>query len=697
VLQKILPLLEDPNKPFIHRDLSWLQFNERVLAQARSPNNPLLERLRFLGITGSNLDEFFMIRFASMKEQIRSLKRGPQINIELVDRLRHIRDEVLISVGRFENRQVRVFNDLVRQLFENGIRVYKRSPGTHKLDELAKEVFEKNCLPHLKEPEKFAYEKLKLVTNLQGGLIYPNGQMIGIPRSLPAAYYAWDENKKLVLFFLDDLVSQRMQLLIGTHKRACIFRITRDADISGELEEEDPESIPDAIKKRMISRDQGRVVRLQLTGTQQMLNIEKICKTLSISALQIFKTPLPLFIHGCYQVVNELQKQSSAEQMLEKLVYPRLENRLPKPLRSKDDIFKKIKEKDQLLHHPYDSFDAYTRLLEAAVKDPQVQAISQTIYRVDTLSKVTELLKEAAKTKNVRVIIEPRARFDELNNIKLAEELRQAGVKVVFSFGKLKLHAKIALIERKEEGKIVNYTHLSTGNYNATTARLYTDLAILTAHPGMGSDAKTFMEAVSEERIPTQLQHLILAPTDLHKRLLSLIDRETKAAKDGKKGRIFAKVNALVDYNLVNSLYAASQAGVKVDLFVRGACSLIPRIKDLSDNIRVFSLVDRFLEHSRMYYFQNSNQLFLTSADWMPRNFFSRLEIAFPVLDEQIHQFLISEVIPTYLRDRAKTRELDAMGIWRKRKSLGGDLDIRAQAVFQKMAENDYAGTPLYV
>jgi len=695
VLQKLLPLLEDPQKPFIHRDLSWLQFNERVLAQALSRDNPLLERLRFLGITGSNLDEFFMIRFASMKEQIRSMRKSSQTNIELMDRLRHIRDEILVSVGRFENRQVRVFNDLVRQISENGIRIYKRSPGIHKLDELAQSVFDKYCLPQLKEPEKFSYEKLKLVPNLHGGLIYPNGKMIAIPRSLPAAYFAWDENQKLVLFFLDDLVSQRMQSLIGTNKKACVFRITRDADISGELEEEDPESIPDAIKRKMVSRDQGRVVRIQLTGASQMLNIEKVCKTLNISELQIYKTPLPLYIHGCYQVVNELQKQSSAAKVLESLVFPPLQNRLPKPLRSKDDIFKKIREKDQLLHHPYDSFEAYTRLLEAAVKDPQVQSISQTIYRVDTLSKVTQLLKEAAKTKKVSVIIEPRARFDELNNIQLAEELRQAGVKVAFSFGKLKLHAKIALIERKEDGKSAFYTHLSTGNYNATTARLYTDLAILTAHPGIGLDAKTFMDAVSEERIPSQLQHLILAPTELHKRLLYLIDRETKAAKEGQKARIFAKVNALVDYNLVNSLYTASQAGVKVDLFVRGACSLIPRIKGLSENIRVFSLVDRFLEHSRMYYFQNSNQLFLTSADWMPRNFFSRLEIAFPVLDPQIHQFLISEVIPTYLRDRAKTRELDGMGIWRKRKSLGGDLDIRAQVVFQKMAESDYAETPL--
>ncbi len=560
------------------------------------------------------------------------------------------------------------------------------------MEDLAKEIFEKNCLPLLKEPEKFSYEKLKTLFNLQSAIIFPNGTMQVIPKTIPAAFSVFDENQKLVIFYLDDLISARLQFLMGTHKRACILRLTRDSDVSVDLEEEDPESIPDYIKKKIGARELGRPVRVQVTGSYQMLNFEKISKTLRISNLQIYKTNLPLHIHGSYQIVNELQKRPDLSKAL---LYPPLKAQVPKALRKKEELFSKIRKEDYLLHHPYDSFDAYTNFIEAAVEDPQVVSIYQTVYRVDTLSKVTELLKRAAAHKKVRVIIEPRARFDELNNIQLAEELRQAGVKVAFSFGKLKLHAKVALIERKEEGKICYYTHLSTGNYNAATARLYTDLALLTSHQGIGEDAKNFLDAIADEKIPSQLKNLVLAPTDLHKRLLLLIEKEIEAAKSGKKARIFAKVNALVDYNLVNSLYQASQAGVKIDLIVRGACSLIPRIKGLSDNIRVLSVVDRFLEHSRMYYFEASNQLYLTSADWMPRNFFSRLELAFPILDPRLSDFLKNHVIPAYLQDRAKAKELDGLGVWRKRKALGQNLDARAQQVFQVMAENDYKGTSL--
>jgi polyphosphate kinase len=692
MLQKIFPLLDDPQKPFIHRDLSWLQFNERVLAQSRAKENPLLERLRFLGITGSNLDEFFMIRFASLKEQIRSMKKNPQVSPEQVDRTRQTRDEILISAARFGERQLRTFNVLTKELLEKGIRVYRRGPSTPKLEDLARDIFEKYCLPQLKEPEKFTYESLKSLQNLQAAVIFPNGKMLSVPKTLPPAYYAFDEQKNLALFYLDDLVAHRMQQLLGSTKKPCIFRITRDADVSVDLEEEDPESIPDYIKKRMVSRDLGRPIRAQISGFHQMLNLDKVCKTLNISSLQVYKASIPLFIHGSYQIVNELQKQSFESKPL---VFPPIQSRIPRNLQNKSQIFQSLRARDRLLHHPYDSFDAYVNFIEAALEDPQVTSISQTVYRVDTLSKVTDLLKAAARTKKVKVIIEPRARFDELNNIQLAEELRKAGVKVAFAFGKLKLHAKVALIERKEEGKTQYYTHLSTGNYNAATARLYTDLALLTAHQGIGQDAKNFLDAVSDERIPTNLQHLVLAPTELHKRLLLLIEKEIQAAKEGKSARIFAKMNALVDYNVVNSLYEASRAGVKIDLMIRGACSLIPKIKGLSENIRVLSVVDRFLEHSRLYYFQASNQVYLTSADWMPRNFFSRLELAFPILEPKLHEFLKDHMIPIYLQDRVKARELDGIGVWRKRKSFGGELDLQAQKIFEKLADSQYADTPL--
>lgn len=694
MLSKILPLLEDPNKPFIHRDLSWLQFNERVLNEARAKENPLLERLRFLGITASNLDEFFMIRFASLKEQIRVLEKSSGTPEIQVDRLKNIRDELLLSVSRFVDRQNRIFNSLARDLNEKNIRIYRRalSPHAADLEEMATQIFDQHYLSLMKEPIPFHYDELRNLSNLQSALLFPNGKMLIVPKNLPPAFYGTDARGKIAIFYMDDVISQRFTKLFGTHKRPCLLRLTRDSDVSVDLEEEDPESIPDYIKRKIRARDQGQPVRLQISGAYQMLNLDRLAKALNISLSQIYRTSPPLYLHGSYQIINEIQRSSQAP---DDLVFPALQQMIPPALRDMKSIFQRILERDRLLHHPYDSFDSYVNFVEAATRDPLVESIQITVYRVDTLSKVVELLKKAANQKKIRVVIEPRARFDELNNVQLAEELRQAGARVAFSFGKLKLHAKVTLVERKEGGKTTFFTHLSTGNYNAATARLYTDLSILTAHPGIGQDAKNFFDSVVEERIPSNFKHLILAPTDLHKKLISLINAEKAAAQAGRRARIFAKVNALVDNNLVHSLYEASQAGVRIDLIVRGACALIPKIKGLSDNIRVFSVVDRFLEHSRMYYFEDSNQLFLTSADWMPRNFFSRLEIAFPVLDEQIGDYLKSHVIPIYLRDRVKARELDSIGVWRKRKRLGDGLDIQAQKLFQEMAAQNYRGTPL--
>jgi polyphosphate kinase len=313
----------------------------------------------------------------------------------------------------------------------------------------------------------------------------------------------------------------------------------------------------------------------------------------------------------------------------------------------------------------------------------------------------------------VGVIIELRARFDELNNLSLADELRKAGVEVAFGFGKLKLHAKVALVTRvepdgPEKGLRKLYTHLSTGNYNAQTARTYTDLAILTANPEIGSDARHFFDSVWEGEVPTAFRQLVSAPTKLHKLLLAQIQAETAAARAGRKARIVAKVNALVDPLVIDALYEASRAGVRVDLIVRGACSLIPGVKGLSEHIRVVSVVDRFLEHSRIYFFGDSRQLYLSSADWMPRNFFSRLEIAFPVQDSRLRRYIEEIIIPAYLADTVKARELTPQGTWKKRgmtqvrgvlggatESVFGKKPIRSQWLFQELAARNYKGTPL--
>jgi polyphosphate kinase len=324
---------------------------------------------------------------------------------------------------------------------------------------------------------------------------------------------------------------------------------------------------------------------------------------------------------------------------------------------------------------------------------------------MDALSPVIEELKSAAKTKKrVRVIIELRARFDEMNNLRLAEDLRKSGVEVAFGFGQLKVHAKVALVTRQEKDGERLYTHLSTGNYNAATARAYEDLAILTARPTFGEDARLFFDAVCRGQVPTGFKTIVPAPARLHRLLLQLIEAETAAAQAGRPASLFAKVNALVDEGIIESLYRASQAGVRVNLMVRGACSLIPGVKGLSDNIRVLSIVDRFLEHSRIFYFGDSNRMYLSSADWMPRNFFSRLEVAFPILDDRLQHFIRDVVIPIYLSDTVKARELTPQGTWRKRAtsvshsipdSLRLPAPVRAQSCFEDLARRAYRGTPL--
>jgi polyphosphate kinase len=421
---------------------------------------------------------------------------------------------------------------------------------------------------------------------------------------------------------------------------------------------------------------------------------------------QVAPAPYTLCLHALWTVLSQTPAEVSKSP---KLTYSPLVPVVPRPLRRPEAIFEKLKKQDFLLHHPYDSFDGYVAWIKAACIDPQVEQIEQTIYRMDTLSPMIGFLKSAAAHKKIRVIIELRARFDELNNLILAEELRKAGVEVAFGFGKLKLHAKITLVTRREPEGLKLYTHLSTGNYNALTARQYTDLAILTANEQIGADARHFFDRVWEGEVPTSFQQLVSAPAKLHRRLLSLIQSETESAQKGKRARIVAKVNALVDSAVVEQLYKASQAGVQVDLIVRGACSLIPGVKGLSENIRVISVVDRFLEHSRIYYFESSKVLYLSSADWMPRNFFSRLEIAFPVLDPHVYSYIENVVIPAYLSDTAKARELTPQGTWRQRsfdarqgeeiaKQVQGMTQkgpIRSQFFFEELARREYSGTPL--
>ncbi len=706
-------LLTAPNTPLIHRDLSWLQFNERVLNEAKLTGNPLLERAKFLAITASNLDEFFMIRVPSLA---RSIAAAAKLSPEAVARSKALRDSVLETVAKFAGKQAEALEELGSELEKAGIRLCRTIREGEPGYALSRRLFEQEILPRLVPPEEFQYAKLSSLENLQTAAIHrtsqgasPGGEVLfRIPRGLPAVLWGREESGEgeVFLFFLDELLGAHLGPAFRLERGLGFVRLTRDGDFTVDLLEEDTTSLPDAVRTSLGTRDKGRPTRLQYWGDLSESFLGQCLAALKCSPAQIIPAPGTLCLHGLWSAVNQALPKASENPALG---HPPLYSGIQKPFRETSKIFERLAHEDLLLHHPYDSFDAYVGWIRAACADPDVALIEQTVYRMDALSPVIEELKgAAARGKKVRVVIELRARFDELNNLRLADELRKAGVEVAFGFGKLKMHAKIALVSRREGDGLRLYTHLSTGNYNAATARQYTDLAILTANPEIGADARVFFDAVWKGEVPHAFQQLVSAPARLHRRLLNLIHAETEAAKQGRKARIIAKVNALVDDAVVDQLYAASRAGVQVDLIVRGACSLVPGLKGLSENIRVVSIVDRFLEHSRVYYFQDSRSMYLSSADWMPRNFFSRLELAFPVMDPHLYQYLEQIVLPLYLSDTVKGRELTPLGTWKKRTASGArgaqtpvlarlikGKPVRSQFVLEELAAAGYVGTPL--
>ncbi len=684
-------LLSGPNLPFIHRDLSWLQFNERVLANTRaSTGHPLLERAKFIAISATNLDEFFMIRFASLNREVGKYTGKPRN--QAMERKIEIHSTLLENIAEFGARQAEALDAVTPELEVYGVHIVRKVEEQPRYKEMAEKVFLENIFATLPPPQKFHYSYLASLENGQMGIYFPSGYWVPVPKAMPPVISVRRE-KDIAWFFSDDLIMAFAPGAFHLDTECSAVRMTRDCDFTVDIAEaEDPASIPTVVMSGVRARDRGAPVRLQYRGNLTEDFHAKAMKALKIRSQQLFPSAGSLLLHGLWKVVKDTPPEIGDRPELN---YPAMTSRVPKPLREGKNAFELLKKRDYLLHHPYDSFEAFAEWMIAACEDEGVTCIEQTIYRTDAGSKMVDILKAAAKRKRVRVLIELRARFDELNNLSLADELKRAGVEVGFGLGDLKLHAKITLLTRKEGDKEVPYTHLSTGNYNASTARAYTDLAILTSNADIGKDARHFFDSVYQRQTPKKFSTLVTAPSALHLRLLDHIYLETEAAKAGKKGRIVAKVNALVDQTVVEALYNASQAGVKVELIVRGACSLIPGIPGLSKNIKVISVVDRFLEHSRMYYFEQQKRMYLSSADWMPRNFFSRLEIAFPVLDPRIFAFLRDTIIPLYLADNVRAMELTPQGTWKRRvKSFGTDA-IRAQVRFQEMASRDYEGTAL--
>lgn len=664
-------LLDQANVPFIHRDISWLQFNERVLAEARTPQNPVLERLKFLAISASNLDEFFSIRYCSFQNQ---------------NRIRKTAYEVVTKMTARQEEALELISD---ELSQNKVLIYRKKLNQEEHGFISSEqIFREEILPKLGPPEVFGREFLKTIKNHDAFVLFENGIAVKIPKVTKAIYLRENSISTFMkeVFFLDHVLLSHLNRHFHLPGASGLFRLTRNADITADLEDEDPETVPDVIRGRIRKRDLGKATRLQYSGDLSETHIENCIKLLSLMPDQVFSSNSTVYLNQLWSVYSALAKETP--ELAEPMVVPHF----PEVFSSPDKIFDYLKRSDILLHHPYDSFDAFVRFIENSCNDPKVTEISLSVYRTDAYSPIINALLKAAKTKSIHVVVELRARFDELNNLRLSEELKAAGVKVSFGFGNLKLHAKVTLITRQENEKDVRYAHLSTGNYNAATARIYTDLAILTSNEDVCLDAKLFFDSIHKGDVPKGFKKLVSAPTQLHRKLTSLIEVEKQAAIQKKSARIFAKVNALVDHNIIEKLYDASCAGVTIDLVVRGACSLIPGVKGLSENIRVISLVDRFLEHSRIYYFENSKALYLSSADWMPRNFFSRIELAFPVLDPSLYEHVKHIIIPTYLNDTAKAKELTPQGTWKARCQQSNFVSpqrnqLRAQVHFQELSK----------
>lgn len=646
---------------FINRELSWLQFEERVLEEAMDENNPLLERVKFLGITASNLDEFFMIRVASLREMIHAGYEGkdiagytPSEQIKMVSQVAH----------RISDAQDRTFKDIIfPRLIDNGIRIITDYRKAYQAEyEAIDRFFDKKLYPVLtpilvdeKRPfPLFKNKSLYIGLRVQKKYVKEDSKLafVQVPGSISRLVKLSDEGKETVLILLEEVIKRNLYKLFKDYEilSVSLFRILRNADIS--IDDDDAADLLHKIEDKLKLRPWGEAIKLDVFNgiDDELKNILK--RELPVEDEDIYEFDVPLdetFMLDIYSLEG-----------YEHLKAPKHMPVWPIDLPKDISIFDAVKTHDIMLFHPYESFIPLVNLLNEAADDESVLAIKQTLYRVGNDSPVVEALARAAKNgKQVTVLVELKARFDEENNIGFARLLEQAGCNVIYGFPTLKTHCKILLIVREEGDLITRYVHLSTGNYNNSTAKSYTDIGMLTAREEYGEDATEIFNMLAGVTSDISLKRLYIAPTTLRKRFLYLINREKENALNGKSAKIVAKLNSLCDQEIIEALYDASIAGVHIDLYVRGICCLKVGMKGISDNIRVHSIVGLFLEHSRIYYFENAGnpEYYLASADWMPRNLDRRVEILFPCLEERIKERL-SDILYKMSRDNTKSREL---------------------------------------
>lgn len=675
----------DLTKPeyFYNRELSWLKFNLRVLKEAMVKETPLLERLKFIAISASNLDEFFMVRVASLWSNFDS-------GVEKRDASGMSVHEQLVAISQAAHEQVRTQTKSLIALMAEMDAVKLHFRRVKDLSELGKdwleEYYREVVFPVLtpmavdaSRPFPFLANK---TLNLAVELIKADGEhsmgLIQVPSVLDRIVEVEPEGKRTFVFLEDIIASHCHDLFKGCHILDMVsFRVTRDSDL--DLEEDDSVDLMKEVEESLRKRKRGAAVRLEIFKTNNNRIKKFLEENLDVTEMEVYEINGPLDPTCFFKFIG-------MKVMWPWLYEPFVPQR-PLELPDDSDLFAAIRENDILLHHPYESFDPVVKLVSDAADDPQVLAIKQTLYRVSGNSPIVAALARAAENgKQVTVLVELKARFDEENNILWARRLEKAGCHVIYGLVGLKTHAKIILIVRKEDNGIKRYLHLGTGNYNDSTAKLYTDLGLMTANDEFGSDASAFFNLLSGYSEPPVWNKLVMAPLGLREKIYALIDNEIAMVRAGREGHIIAKMNSLIDQPVIQKLYEASAAGVHIDLIVRGICGLRTGIEGISDNITVRSIVGRQLEHSRIFWFANGGeeQLYLSSADWMPRNLNDRVELFFPVETEE-HIRRIKALLDLYLRDNVGAHMMQSNGSYRR---VRNKLEpVSAQSTLYEMAQ----------
>jgi len=657
----------------INRELGILAFHRRVLAQAEDPDTPLLERLKFLCIVSSNLDEFFEVRVAGLKEQIsaNSTQRSPD-GMSASQQYRAVSDMAHDLV----DKQYDLLNrEVIPGLAECGIHFLRRTQWNETQATWIHDYFLRELMPVLtpvgldpSHPFPRVFNKsLNFAVELSGRDAFGRNSgaaVVQAPRSLPRVIRMPDEiaGCEYGFVFLSSILHAHVgELFTGMTVQGCSqFRVTRNSNLF--VDDEETKNLREALQGELPQRNFGAAVRLEVADNCSESMTEFLLEQFELDRDDLYQ------VHGPVNLVRLMQIPDGVDRP--DLKYPPFIPSLPARLAKGDDIFAQIRKGDILLHHPFESFQPVIDFIEQAAADPNVIAMRQTVYRTGTDSKLMQALIRAAQSgKEVTVVVELLARFDEEANINWAAKLEEVGAHVIYGVVGHKTHAKLALVIRREEGMLRRYAHLGTGNYHARTARLYTDFGLLTCDEVMTADVASLFTQITGLGKAGKMKRLWQSPFTLHSEVIAAIKREAELAAAGKPAAIVAKMNALLEPRVIAALYAASQAGVKIDLIIRGVCALRPGIAGLSDNIRVRSIVGRFLEHTRIFYFRNGGdeQVYLSSADWMDRNFFRRIETGFPVLNPKLKKRVIAEGLKPYLRDNVQAWDMRSDGSFRRR------------------------------